>query len=399
MKTRKILSLALVLMMVVAVLGGALAEDTIKLGSLVGVTAKDPSIGLAMVRGFETAVEEINAAGGIQGRLIDYENYDIRDGDTKEAINGYTYLSEEAGCAAIMGPAISNIGLALIDYAADYKVPLVGLWINVACTHDDNDVPYPYMYLAQPTNNNMAEIMAAYMIDQGLTKVALLYNSQQAYHTSQVTSFQAYCEAHGIEIVSDQPYTGDTMDFSSMLTVINESGAECIYAPMDSVTGAAILSTLDALGIMDEGMKIYGDVNYSSPWTSILPDPEVANNIWFPLNVDTSDEKLQTLAEIYLSKWDDCQTQEQINVKYYLGYDIAQTIFQAVDICINEGLEVNGENVNKCLEKTSYTGVTGTIAFSETSHQSTHDECTLYIYNIIKGEYNCIGAFTYGKDS
>lgn len=393
---KKILSLLLALSIVL--MGSvAFAADEIKLGGLLGLTAKDPVIALAMERGFMTAVEEINAAGGIQGRMVDYQSYDIRENDTKQAINGYTYLAEEEECVAIMGPAISNIGLALIDYAADYEVPLVGLWINVACTHDESDTPYPYMYLAQPTNNNMAEIMAAYMIENGMNKVALLYNSQQSYHTSQVSAFRAYCEKKGVEIVSDQPYTGQTMDFASILTVIRESGAECVYAPMDSVTGAAILATLDSLGMMDEGFTIYGDVNYSAPWVDILADKEVANNIYFPLNVDNSDAKLNELAAIYMSKWDDCDTQEQINVKYYLGYDIAQTIFQAVDICLTEGLELNGVNVNKCLEKVSYTGVTGTIAFSETSHQSTHDECMLYVYKITKGEYDCLGSFVYSQ--
>ena len=398
MKTRKLVSLMLVLAMALFSFSVAMAEeDVIQLGSLVGVSGQAPEIGIAMERGFMTAVEEINAAGGIQGRTLNYQNYDIQNSDTRMAIDGYTYLTQEAGCVAIMGPAVSNVGLALIDYAADYEVPLVGLWINVACTHDENDVPYPYMYLAQPTNNNMAEIMAAYMIEKGQNKVALLYNSQQAYHTSQVDAFRAYCESHGVEIVSDQPYTDQTMDFASILTVIRDSGAECIYAPQDAVTGAIILSTLDSLGMMDEGMVIYGDVNYSAPWTNLLPDKTVANNIYFPLNVDSSDEKLISLAETYLSKWDDCQTQEQINVKYYLGYDIAQTIFQAIDICITEGLEVTGPNVNACLEKASYDGVTGRIAFSETSHQSTHDECMLYVYQLEKGEYNCLGSYVYSQ--
>lgn len=376
-----------------------LAEDTtIKLGGLLGIACKQPEVGVAMERGFTVAVEEINASGGIQGRPVSYQTYDIGENDPKTAINGYTYLSEEEGCVAIMGPAVSNVGLALIDYAAEFKVPLVGLWINVACTHDEDDKPYPYMYLAQPTNNNMAEIMAAYMIERGDGDVALLYNSQNSYHTSQVDAFRAYCEAHDVQIASDQPYTSQTMDFSSILTMIRESGAKCIYAPMDSITGAAILATLDSLGMMDEGMTIYGDVNYSAPWTSILPDPEVANNIYFPLNVDSSDEKLIELANIYMSKWDDVNKQEEINVKYYLGYDIAKTIFQAVDICINDGLEVTGENVNKCLEETSYKGITGEIAFSETSHQSTHDSCMLYVYRLSKGEYECLGDYVYSQD-
>lgn len=403
MKIRKLMSLMLVFAMVLALaLSGCSTapekeEDVIQLGTLLGTSGAGVEIGIAMERGFMLAVEEVNNAGGIQGRKVNAQNYDIEDYDTRMAIDGYTFLTQEAGCVAVMGPPVSDIGLAMIDYAANYEVPLVGLWINVACTHDENDAPYPYMYLAQPTNNNMAEIMAAYMIERGQNKVALLYNSQTAYHTSQVDAFRAYCESHNVEIVCEQPYTSQTMDFASILTMIRDSGAECIYAPQDATMGPAILSTLDSLGMMDEGMVIYGDVNYSAPWTNLLPDKTLADNIYFPLNVDSSDEKLISLAETYLSRWDDCENQEQINVKYYLGYDIAQTIFQAIDICITEGLDVTGPNINACLEKVSYDGVTGRIAFSETSHQSTHDECMLYVYQLENGEYNCKGSFVYSQ--
>ena len=192
---KKMLAMFLALMTVLCFGTAGLAEEPIKLGSLVGITAPDPSIALAMDRGFQLAVEEVNAAGGIAGRQLEYISYDVGAWDTREAINGYTYLADEEGCVAIMGCPVSDIGLALIDYAADYQVPLVGLWINVACTHDENDVPYPYMYLAQPTNNDMAEIVAAYMLANGRDKVAILYNQQQSYHTSQVSSFSAYFTA------------------------------------------------------------------------------------------------------------------------------------------------------------------------------------------------------------
>lgn len=300
---KKMLAMFLALMTVLCFGTAGLAEEPIKLGSLVGITAPDPSIALAMDRGFQLAVEEVNAAGGIAGRQLEYISYDVGAWDTREAINGYTYLADEEGCVAIMGCPVSDIGLALIDYAADYQVPLVGLWINVACTHDENDVPYPYMYLAQPTNNDMAEIVAAYMLANGRDKVAILYNQQQSYHTSQVSSFSAYFTAHGGEIVTEQTFTSDTMDFSTILTMIKETGVNSLYYPMDSTTGVNVLSTLDGLGMMTGDFAVFGDVNYSAPFTDMLPNKDVANRIFFPLNVDSSDDKLIGLATDYLSKY------------------------------------------------------------------------------------------------
>ena len=394
---KKMLAMFLALMTVLCFGTAGLAEEPIKLGSLVGITAPDPSIALAMDRGFQLAVEEVNAAGGIAGRQLEYISYDVGAWDTREAINGYTYLADEEGCVAIMGCPVSDIGLALIDYAADYQVPLVGLWINVACTHDENDVPYPYMYLAQPTNNDMAEIVAAYMLANGRDKVAILYNQQQSYHTSQVSSFSAYFTAHGGEIVTEQTFTSDTMDFSTILTMIKETGVNSLYYPMDSTTGVNVLSTLDGLGMMTGDFAVFGDVNYSAPFTDMLPNKDVANRIFFPLNVNSSDDKLIGLATDYLSKYDDCETQTDINVKYYLGYDIANVIVDAIRKCVEQGLEINGVNVNTCLEQVDYQGITGRIPFSPTSHQSTHDSCTLYMYEIVNGEYVCHGAFEYDK--
>ena len=367
---KKILVMVLALAMLVCAASFAAAqEEYIVIGGIQDMSGAAMQSGLAMHQGTELAVEEINAGGGINGKLIKYIGYDTK-GDVQEAMNAYERLVEQDGAVAVVGPPISNIGSALRDTAITKKVPVVGAFIVSGITkYPETGEAVPYNFLVQPTNEQAGEIQASYLVDVlGVKKVALFYNQDNSFGVSQVAPFRAYVEANGGEIVSEQIITDNDKDYKTQLTKILASGAEAIFAPNYPEENTLYCTQLNQLGMTD--IITMGGLDYAPPFLNTVPDPSVVNNVYFAINCAFDEEHLQDLNKRFIEKYltaDTVVDENTISVKVYLGYDATQLIAEALRRC---GDDITGENVNAQLETIEALELmSGTIGFSPESHQ------------------------------
>ena len=367
---KKILAMVLALAMLVCAASFAAAqEEYIVIGGIQDMSGAAMQSGLAMHQGTELAVEEINAAGGINGKLIKYIGYDTK-GDVQEAMNAYERLVEQDGAVAVVGPPISNIGSALRDTAITKKVPVVGAFIVSGITkYPETGEAVPYNFLVQPTNEQAGEIQTSYLVDVlGVKKVALFYNQDNSFGVSQVAPFRAYVEANGGEIVSEQIITDNDKDYKTQLTKILASGAEAIFAPNYPEENTLYCTQLNQLGMTD--IITMGGLDYAPPFLNTVPDPSVVNNVYFAINCAFDEEHLQDLNKRFIEKYltaDTVVDENTISVKVYLGYDATQLIAEALRRC---GDDITGENVNAQLETIEALELmSGTIGFSPESHQ------------------------------
>ena len=365
---KKILAMVLALAMLVCAASFAAAqEEYIVIGGIQDMSGAAMQSGLAMHQGTELAVEEINAAGGINGKLIKYIGYDTK-GDVQEAMNAYERLVEQDGAVAVVGPPISNIGSALRDTAITKKVPVVGAFIVSGITkYPETGEAVPYNFLVQPTNEQAGEIQASYLVDVlGVKKVALFYNQDNSFGVSQVAPFRAYVEANGGEIVSEQIITDNDKDYKTQLTKILASGAEAIFAPNYPEENTLYCTQLNQLGMTD--IITMGGLDYAPPFLNTVPDPSVVNNVYFAINCAFDEEHLQDLNKRFIEKYltaDTVVDENTISVKVYLGYDATQLIAEALRRCGDDITGVNAQlETIEALELMS-----GTIGFSPESHQ------------------------------
>lgn len=381
---KKLLSLVLALALVLSVASFASAEEEyIVIGGIQDMSGPAMQSGLAMHQGTELAVEEINAAGGINGKQIKYIGYDTK-GDVQEAMNAYERLVEQDGAVAVVGPPISNIGSALRDTAIAKKVPIVGAFIVSSITkYPETGEPVPYNFLVQPTNEQAGEIQASYLVDVlGVKKIALFYNQDNSFGVSQIEPFRAYVESHGGEIVSEQVITDNDKDYKTQLTKILASGAEAIFAPNYPEENTLYCTQLNQLGMSD--IITMGGLDYAPPFLNTVPDPTVVDNVYFAINCAFDEEHLQDLNKRFVEKYltpDTVVDENTISVKVYLGYDALQLIAEAIRRC---GDDITGENINTQLETIEGLELmSGTIGFSTESHQPVG--LSMVMYRIDKG--------------
>ena len=367
------------------------AVTEIVIGGIQDLSGGAATSGVAMNRGVEIAIEEINAAGGINGAQIKYICYDVK-GDPQEAINAYNRLVDQDKACAIIGPPISNIGLALVDLAASKKVPVLGAYIDSRVTKKEDGKPQDYMFLNQPTNQQAGEIQAAYLLDTlGAKKVGLFYDQGNAFGVSQVAAFKDYILANGGEIVSEQTFKSGDKDFKTQLTKIKEAGAEGIFAPNYPQDNTLYVTQLKQLGM--DGLYTMGGLDFAPPYLTTLPDASIVNNVYFAINIAFDDPAVAALNDKVIAKYDDIKTVDDISVKFYLGYDAATMMKAALEYADGN---YTGENMKAALENMGpIEQKTGTFGFSAESHQPLG--LGMVMYKIEAGKNIKIGPYVVGQ--
>ena len=121
MTARRAFLLGIVTLATVAVFSGpAAAQGTIKIGELNSYKTF-PAFLEPYKKGWELALEEINAAGGVLGRKIEVVSRDDQ-GNPGEAVRVAEELLSRENVAFLMGTFPSNVGLAVADFARQKKV-------------------------------------------------------------------------------------------------------------------------------------------------------------------------------------------------------------------------------------------------------------------------------------
>src|SRR6185369_16246503 len=99
------------------------AKDPIPVGYLPALTGPSSSTGVGINRGIQLAVQEINAAGGIDGRQLELITRDTQSDPTK-AVNGAAELTHQK-VSVVFGPVNSGESLAVVPLLARANTPQV----------------------------------------------------------------------------------------------------------------------------------------------------------------------------------------------------------------------------------------------------------------------------------
>src|ERR1700758_850596 len=98
------------------------AKEPIKVGYLPALTGPSSSTGIGMNRGIQLAVQEINAAGGVDGRQLELVLRDTQSEPTK-AVNGAAELTHSEKVSVVFGPVNSGESLAVVPLLAKANMP------------------------------------------------------------------------------------------------------------------------------------------------------------------------------------------------------------------------------------------------------------------------------------
>src|SRR5262249_1067367 len=137
------------------------AKDPIQVGYLPALTGPSSSTGIGINRGLQLAVQEINAAGGIDRRHIQLITRHTHSDPTK-AVNVAAELARGQKVSAVFGPVNSGESLAVVPLLARTSTPQVHpCWVD-ALTDPQK---YPMCFRNAPTNQQIGGAANRYVVE------------------------------------------------------------------------------------------------------------------------------------------------------------------------------------------------------------------------------------------
>src|ERR1700748_671579 len=124
------------------------AKEPVRMGYLPALTGPSSSTGIGINRGVQLAVEEINGAGGIDGRQIELIVRDTQSEPTK-AVNGAAELAHSEKVSVVFGPLNSGESLAVVPLLAKANMPQIHpCWVDSLT----DPKKFPMCFRNAPTN-------------------------------------------------------------------------------------------------------------------------------------------------------------------------------------------------------------------------------------------------------
>ena len=306
---KKAVSIFLVLAMAVGCFAGCGSKEAKKdadkfyIGGI-GPTTGDAAIyGTAVMNGAQIAVDEINKAGGVNGKQIEF-NFQDDQSDAEKSVNAYNTL-KDWGMQVLMGTVTTTPCVAVADKTAQDNM------FEVTPSASSTDViAGDNVFQVCFTDPNQGTKSAQYIGENKLAKkVAVIYNSSDVYSSGITQNFTAEAANQGIEIVSSEAFTADNnKDFSVQLQKAKDGGAELVFLPIYYTEASLILAQADSMGFETkffgcDGMDgILGVENF---------DTSLAEGLMLltPFAADSTDEKTQNFVKAYKDAYKDTPNQ------------------------------------------------------------------------------------------
>ena len=355
---KKISVLCICLLLIASLIGCAkVNQNEIRIGINYELSGGVATYGQSSVEGIELAIEEINKAGGINGKKIVPVKYDNKS-EPAEATTLANKLITQDKVVAILGPATSGSFKAEIPVANANKIPVA----SGSATADDVTVTsdgkvQEYAFRVCFNDSFQGTVMANFAADNlSAEKAVIIMDSSSDYGKGLAKNFKENFVAAGGTIVAEEAYVAGDTDLNAILTKIKGIDFDVIYIPGYYNEAGLIIKQARAQGIT---APVLGADGFDSPVLLELAGADALNDIYFTNHYSSLDKDPAVIKFIEDFKAKYNKEPDAFNA---LGYDLAKFVADAIGRAEN----LNGESIKNALEATeNFVGVTGTLSVDE----------------------------------
>jgi branched-chain amino acid transport system substrate-binding protein len=325
--------------------------DKVRIGVFMSTTGTTANFGISSVNGIKMAADEINAAGGINGKQVELLVQDDRS-DASEAATIVTKFVTQDQVNAVIGEVASSRSIAAAPIAQNAKIPMLtpsstnpevtkkGDFIFRSCFID----PYQGAAIAQFAAKTLGAKTAAIMVDR-----------KNDYSTGLEKVIDATFTKFGGKIVATQSYQEGDQDFNAQLTSLKGTNPEVIFVP-----GYYNDVGLIAKQARDKGITVplIGGDGWDSEQLYKIGGTAL-NGSYFTNHYSPYDTepKVQKFVKDYKARYN--STPDALAAT---AYDAANIMFDA----IKRSKSLSGPDIRDALAATNaFPGVTGTVTFNE----------------------------------
>jgi ABC-type branched-subunit amino acid transport system substrate-binding protein len=237
----------------VPVVGTREGDGELKIGTILPQTGSLAFLGPPEFAGFDLALADVNAAGGVLGKNVVGIKGDSGDATTDTASKTVdAQLSQNVD--AIIGAASSGVSFTVVD-----KITAAGVVqfspANTSKRFSSYDDKGLY-FRAAPSDILQGAVLADVMASDGASKVAIIARND-SYGTGLAEDLQKSLEAAGVEVVIVKIYDEKATAFDAEVDAIKAAGPDAI-AIIGFDESSKILATMVEKGVGPKNVKVYG---------------------------------------------------------------------------------------------------------------------------------------------
>ena len=248
--------LATTLLVVAA--GGALAQDTIKLGVITDRVGFAKPWSEPITAGAVYAVKELNAKGGILGKKVELL---IEDDQGKPDVSATVARKlDEAGVSFIISTTTTPAALQAQSVTVETKTPHLApsLTVDTLTTQIQN----PNFWQTGPLASSQMATLLAYTRNKNYKRVAI-FADNSAISQATATAFKAELEKANIQVVSDQVVPAGSTSAEAQMQKVRQAAPDAIFL-------ASLLTSENLLilrSYRQSGLKtpLLGNYNFAVP--------------------------------------------------------------------------------------------------------------------------------------
>ena len=388
---KKAVSIFLVLAMAVGCFAGCGSKEAKKdadkfyIGGI-GPTTGDAAIyGTAVMNGAQIAVDEINKAGGVNGKQIEF-NFQDDQSDAEKSVNAYNTL-KDWGMQILVGPTTSKPCIAVVTttpcVAVADKTAQDNMFEVTPSASSTDVIASDNVFQVCFTDPNQGTKSAQYIGENKLAKkVAVIYNSSDVYSSGIEAKFIEEAKNQGLEVVAEEAFTADSKtDFSTQLKKAQDGGAELVFLPIYYTEASIILTQADQMGYQP---KFFGCDGLDGLLAVKNFDTKLAEGVMLltPFAADATDDLTKKFVKEYKDKYDEVPNQFAAD-----AYDAIYAIKAAMEEAkVTPDMSVTdmGDALKSAMTKVTIDGLTGDEMSWSESGEVNKDPKAVVIEN---GEY------------
>ncbi len=200
----------------------ASAASPIRIGAPLFLSGVGAYVGGAEKETLEMMAAEVNKAGGINGRPLEFIYYD-EEGKPDVAVTLIKRLIQKDNVVAILGISTSWTASAVIPIIEQNQVPAILLAAAISITD-----PVKKWVFKTPINDRLTVTrLLNDMRGKGIKQIALV-TSQDAFGDSGHQEVTSQAPAYGIKVVFDERYTMEDTDITPLLSKIKSTSAQAV---------------------------------------------------------------------------------------------------------------------------------------------------------------------------
>jgi len=359
MKGSRVLTVLMAAVVGVSLSVSAAAQDTLKIGEINSYKTQPAFLG-PYKNGMDLAVEEINKAGGINGKQVELV---IRDdnSNTGDAVRAVEDLLARDKVDVLTGTFLSHIGLAVTDYAKHKKVFfLASEPLTDKIVWEDGN---RYTFRLRASTYMQVAMLVPEAVKMNKKRWAVVYPNYE-YGQSAVATFKKLLkEAQpDVEFVAEQAAPLGKVDAANVIQALADAKPDAMF----NVLFAADLAKLVRAGTQRNFFKdlsvvslLTGEPEYLDPLGSETPEGWVVTGYpWYA--IDTPEHK--KFLEAYQAKFNDYPR---------LGTIVGYSAIKSLAAGINKAGSTETEAMIKAFKGLDVETPFGPIVYRPIDHQST----------------------------